>query len=214
MTFSYIGIAWSNIQWLVAALSVGLGFGLQEIVANFISGIILLFERPIRAGDLVTVGDVTGRVSKINIRATTIITFDRQELLVPNKEFITAKVLNWTLSNNTNRVTIEVGIAYDSDVEQAMELLKEAASDASKVLDDPEPIISFDIFGDSSLILKARCYINSVDDRVDTITEVNRLVLQKFRAAGIEIAFPQRDVNFDSKQPLAIRLIEHENKTP
>ena len=139
--FSTLGLQWSNIQWLVAALSVGLGFGLQEIVANFISGIILLFERPIRVGDVVTVGDVSGTVTRIRIRATTIRDFEQKELLIPNKELITGRLLNWTLSDAVTRVFLTVGVTYGSDVEKAMALILEAAVENPLVLQDPEPLM-------------------------------------------------------------------------
>ena len=121
-----LGLKWSQLQWLVAALGVGIGFGLQEIIANFISGLIILFERPIRVGDVVTVGDKDGTVTKIRIRATTILDFDGKELLVPNKEFITGRLLNWTLSDSNVRLVIPVGIAYGSDVEEALRILGES----------------------------------------------------------------------------------------
>ena len=146
-----IGLPWSKLQWLVAALGVGLGFGLQEIVANFVSGIILLIERPIRIGDIVSVDDKIGAVAKIRIRATTILTYEQHELIVPNKEFITSKVLNWTLSDGTNRILLNVGIAYGANSSQAMQLMAEAAEDNEYVLTDPKPIISFEGFGDNAL---------------------------------------------------------------
>ena len=121
--FNILGVNWSQFGWIFAALSVGLGFGLQEVVANFVCGLLLFIERPIRVGDIVTVSDVSGIVTKIQIRATTITNWDRQEYVVPNKEFITGRILNWTLSNSTNRINIDVGIAYGSDVEHARKLL-------------------------------------------------------------------------------------------
>ena len=117
--FGTLGLNWSQVQWLVAALSVGIGFGLQEIVANFISGLIILFERPVRVGDIITIGGTTGTVSRIQIRATTIRNWDQQELLVPNKQFITGELLNWTLSDQTNRVLVTVGVEYGSDTRKA-----------------------------------------------------------------------------------------------
>lgn len=192
--FTTIGFQWSSIQWLVAALGVGLGFGLQEIVANFVSGIILLFERPIRVGDVVTVDDTTGVVSRIRIRATTIINYDKQELLVPNKEFITGRLINWTLSDKVNRVIINVGVAYGSDVQQAMKLMLEAAEENENVLADPKPVATFEGFGDSSLTLLLRSYLGSMDHRLGTITELHQAINDKFSAAGIAIPFPQREV--------------------
>lgn len=206
LVFNAIGAEWSSIQWLVAALSVGLGFGLQEIVANFISGIIILFERPIRVGDTVTIGDVSGKVSRIRIRATTITNWDRQELLVPNKEFITSRLLNWTLSDQINRFIVPVGIAYGSDVEKALQLMFETASDNENVLEDPAPIVSFEGFGDNALLLNLRIYLGSLDHRIETITQIHKVINEKFKLAGISIPFPQRDIYLGTKHPLEIKL--------
>jgi len=195
--FQSIGLQWSSIQWLVAALGVGVGFGLQEIVANFISGIILLFEQPIRVGDVVTVNETTGTVSRIRIRATTITNWDRQELVVPNKAFITGNLLNWTLSNNINRRIISVGVAYGSDVVRAMKLLVEAARETSNVLDDPPPFATFEEFGDSALILRLRAYFGNMDIRLSTTSALHQAINGKFDQAGIVIAFPQQDVHLD-----------------
>ncbi len=122
-TCNAVGLGWSKVQWLVAAVSVGLGFGLQEIFANFVSGLIILIERPIRVGDVITISDVTGSVARIRMRATTIVDADRKELIIPNKDVIIGRVLNWTLSDKVNRVQIKVGIAYGSNTQQAAELL-------------------------------------------------------------------------------------------
>jgi potassium efflux system protein len=124
-----LGISWGRVQWLVAALSVGIGFGFQEIVANFISGLIILFERPVRVGDVVTIGDTTGTVTKIRIRATTVRNWDHQELLVPNKQFITGQLLNWTLSDALNRIVIRLGVDYNADVRLALRLMAEAVAE-------------------------------------------------------------------------------------
>ncbi len=164
---SALGLKWSQLQWLVAALGVGIGFGLQEIVANFISGIIILFERPIRVGDIVTVGDKEGTVTRIRIRATTIRDWDGKELLVPNKEFITGRLLNWTLSDTQTRVVIKVGIAYGSNVEQALEILHDVVSAHRNTLKEPPPLIVFENFGDNALELSARCFLDSVEQRLD-----------------------------------------------
>jgi potassium efflux system protein len=199
--FSLIGLQWSNIQWLVAALSVGLGFGLQEIVANFISGIILLFERPIRVGDVVTLDSTTGVVSRIRIRATTITNYDKQELLIPNKEFITGRVINWTLTDKVNRIIINVGVAYGTDVNKAMALMIEAAEENDNVLQEPKPVATFEAFGDSALTLLLRAYLGSMDNRLATITAVHTAINNKFIEAGIEIPFPQRDVHLINTGP-------------
>jgi Small-conductance mechanosensitive channel len=190
-----LGVNWSQFGWLFAALSVGIGFGLQEIVANFVCGIVLFLERPIRVGDIVTVSDVSGTVTKIQIRATTITNWDRQEYVVPNKEFITGRILNWTLSNSTNRFTVDVGIAYGSDVERARELLLQIASEHPEVMKDPAPFALFQNFDDSTLHMALRCYLPNLDKRLATIHEIQSAIHSRFKEAGIEIAFPQRDIH-------------------
>jgi potassium efflux system protein len=206
LALNAIGARWSQLQWLVAALGVGIGFGLQEIVANFISGLIILFERPIRIGDVVTVGTTDGVVTKIRIRATTIRNWDRKELLVPNKEFITGRLLNWSLSDQVTRVMVTVGVAYGTDVEQAHALMREAAEEHERVLKDPEPTLSFEGFGDNSLTLILRAFIDDLDYRVATITDLHKAIYQKFQQAGIGIAFPQRDLHLDTREPLRVSL--------
>ncbi len=201
-----IGVSWSHLQWLVAALGVGIGFGLQEIIANFISGLIILFERPIRVGDIVTIGETDGVVTRIQIRATTIRGWDRKELLVPNKEFITGRLLNWTLSDKTTRVMFSLGVAYGSDVELAMKLIEDACVENEKVLADPAPFITFDSFGDNSLAITVRCYLDSTDYRVHVASELHLVINRKLNDAGIVISFPQRDVHLDTSSPLDIRL--------
>ena len=203
---SALGLRWSQLQWLIAAMGVGIGFGLQEIIANFISGLIILFERPIRVGDVITVGDKEGTVTKIRIRATTILDFDGKELLVPNKEFITGRLLNWTLSDPNIRLIVPVGIAYGSDVERALKILREVANDNPIILDKPEPSIIFSNFGDHALELVSRFYIGSIDDWWPIITEVRREIYKRFAEADIAIAFPQQDVHLDSANPIRIAI--------
>ncbi len=205
-----LGVSWSKAQWLVAALGVGIGFGLQEIVANFISGLVLLFERPIRVGDVVTVGDTSGVVTRIQIRATTIRDWDRRELLVPNKEFITGRLLNWSLTDDIIRLMVPIGVAYGSDVMLAMKLAEEAAREHPEVLDDPAPFIIFEGFGDNSLQLGLRAYLPSLEHRMTTKSELNAAINSKYEEAGIMIAFPQRDVHLDTRRPLDIRLVQED----
>jgi potassium efflux system protein len=204
--FNVVGMDWSKVQWLFAALSVGIGFGLQEIVANFISGLIILFERPIRVGDVVTIGETEGAVSRIQIRATTIRTWDGMELLVPNKEFITGRLLNWTLSDQITRIKIPVGIAYGSDVQKAMSLMDRAARSNETILDDPAPYIVFNGFGDNALNLELRCYVGVQGHRIPAITNLHEEINRAFNEAGISISFPQRDVHLDMSKPLDVRI--------
>ncbi len=201
-----LGANWSQIQWAVAGLGVGIGFGLQEIVANFICGIILLFEQPIRVGDTVTVGETSGIVTKIRMRATTVRDWDGRELLVPNKEFITGRLLNWSLSDQQTRLLIELGVAYGSDVPQAMKLALQAAHEHDNVLADPEPFITFDAFGDNALLLTLRCYLPSLDRRLTTGSELRNSINDKFNDAGIVIAFPQRDVHINGLGPIDVNI--------
>jgi len=214
LIFGTLGVDWSKLQWLVAALGVGIGFGLQEIVANFISGIIILFERPIRVGDVVTVGDTDGKVTRIRIRATTIRNWDGKELLVPNKEFITGRLLNWSLSDQTTRILILVGIAYGSDVRKAISLLEEAAKENDRIMEDPEPSVIFEAFGDSALNMVLRCFIESPDNRAGIISSLNESINEKFNNAGISIAFPQRDINLNTSEPFRVRIESAENNVP
>lgn len=186
---------WRNTQWLLAAMGVGLGFGLQEIFANFVSGIILLFERPIRIGDIITLGDKTGAVNRIRIRATTIIDSDRKEYVVPNKDLVTERLLNWTLSDQVNRVVVNVGVAYGVDTSHACEVLRQVALDHPVILKDPAPTATFEGFGDSTLSLVLRCYLPNLEHRLGVIHDLHTEVSHRFQESGIEIAFPQRDLN-------------------
>jgi len=208
-----VGLNWSQVQWMVAGLSVGLGFGLQELFANFISGLILLFERPIRVGDIVTISDVSGIVTRIQIRATTVRNWDRQEFIVPNKELITGQLINWTLSDNINRVTIPIGVAYGSDTDRARNLLFEILRDNPKVLDDPEPLITFEGFGDSALDIVVRAYLPSMDVRLDAIHEVYTAIHKRFAEEGLEIAFPQRDIHLRNFPKSLERIFDRSRET-
>lgn len=204
---STLGLRWSNIQWLVAALGVGLGFGLQEIFANFVSGLILLFEQPIRVGDIISIDGTAGTVTKIRMRATTIVNWERQELMVPNKDLITGKLLNWTLTDSTNRITINVGVAYGTDTIRAREIILDVCDQDANVLKEPSPIVTFEGFGDNSLNLVVRCYLDSLENRLLTIHNVHQQIYSAFNSAGIEIAFPQRDLHIRSLPESLTRLL-------
>ncbi len=198
-----LGVGWTSVQWLAAAFTFGLAFGLQEIFANFVSGLIILIERPIRVGDIVTVNGIEGRVTQLRMRSTTIIDWDRRELLVPNKEFITASLINWTLSDPVTRIIVKVGIAYGSDVDLARKLLLEAARLAPGVLDEPKPNAVFLCFGESSLDFELRVFIPDRNQWAPITDEVHTQIDRLFREADIEIAFPQRDVHVRSAEGLA-----------
>jgi potassium-dependent mechanosensitive channel len=193
--FGSIGVTWNKIQWLAAAITLGIGFGLQEIFANFVAGLILLFERPIRIGDMITVGEINGRVSKIQMRATTILQLNNRELIVPNKEFITGQLVNWTLSDNVIRVEIPVGIAYGSNTALAKSIMLQCALENQRTLTEPAPDVIFNAFGASSLDLILRSHISSVDDFTPVQSELHFAINDAFGAAGIEIAYPQQDIH-------------------
>ncbi|TVQ89150.1 MAG: mechanosensitive ion channel protein MscS [Chromatiaceae bacterium] len=195
LVFGALGLTWGQVQWLVAALSVGIGFGLQEIVANFISGLIILFERPVRVGDTVTHEGNSGVVTRIQIRATTIRNWNGQELLVPNKSLITGQLINWTLTDQRTRIEIHMGVEHGSDVMQALRLLGEIAAANQRVLKDPAPLITLDAIGDNALHLAMRCFLASPEARLGIASELNQAVNQRFAAAGIRIAHPQRDLH-------------------
>ncbi|WP_339684779.1 mechanosensitive ion channel domain-containing protein [Gimesia maris] len=195
VVFSTMGIGWTKLQWLATALTFGLGFGLQEIFANFVSGLILLIERPIRVGDIITVDEITGIVSRIRMRATTITNWDRKEYIVPNRDFITGKLLNWTLTDSVNRITITVGVAYGSDTNHASDIALKILMDHPLILEDPPPSITFESFGDSTLNLILRAYLPDLEKRLVVIHQIHTSIHEQYAKAGIEIAFPQRDIH-------------------
>lgn len=195
---NFLGLEWGKLQWLVAALGVGLGFGLQEIVANFVSGLIILFEKPVRIGDTVTIGGVTGNVSRIQIRATTITDWDRKEVIIPNKTFITDQLINWSLTDAITRIVIPVGVAYGSDTELVTKLLLQAAADNKNVLADPAPLAFFLAFGNSTLDFELRAHISAMDKRNQAVHELHSTIDRLFREHNIEIAFPQMDLHLRS----------------
>ena len=200
VSLGILGVAWEKLQWLAAALTVGLGFGLQEIFANFVSGLIILFERPVRIGDTVTIGTYSGTVSRIRIRATTVTDFDRKEVIIPNKAFVTERLINWTLSDTVTRIIIQVGVAYGSDLDKVKEILMKAAKDNARVMTEPEPVVLFTEFGASTLNHDLRFYVRTLGDRNIAIDEVNRAIDKLCNENNINIAFNQLDVYLHNKQ--------------
>jgi small-conductance mechanosensitive channel len=202
---SLAGFSFTNLAIIAGALSVGIGFGLQNIVNNFISGIILLFERQIRTGDWVVVGNTEGYVRKISIRSMQIETFDRADVIVPNSELISNQVTNWMLRDPWGRVIVPIGVAYGSDPEQVRDLLVQVAREHPLVITDSSrvspPRVLFRSFGDSSLNFELRCFIRNVDQRLVTLSELNFAVEKALREANIPIPFPQRDLHLRSVDP-------------
>jgi len=192
------GMDFSRIAIIAGALSVGIGFGLQNIVNNFVSGLIILFEQPIKRGDWIVVGGTEGFVKRISVRSTVIRTFDHADVIVPNSEIISSQVVNWMLDDATGRVRIPVGVAYGSDTALVKKLLLEVALSHPAVVTDgslPEPCVSFLSFGESSLDFELLCFIRNIDRRVVVRSDLNFAVDASFREHNIEIPFPQRDVH-------------------
>lgn len=195
LAFSMVGVGWSKVQWLAAAITVGLGFGLQEIFANFVSGIIMLFEQPVRVGDVVTVGDISGSVTRIRMRATTLRNADNKEILIPNKTFVTDRITNWTLSDNVLRISLPVSIAYGSDVQRVRSMLLQTAGAHPLVLREPAPQAWFNRFDDSALQFEFCVFVGNIAHSVQVRHDLLEAVDKAFRKAGIEIPFPQRDIH-------------------
>lgn len=205
IALSMAGIGFQNLAIVAGALSVGIGFGLQNIVNNFVSGLILLFERPIRRGDWIEVGNTQGYVRQISIRSTRLETFDRSEVIIPNAELATTQVINWQLRDSWGRVTVPVSVAYGTDTAKVREILLRIAYEHPKTISGglvvPEPVVLFRAFGESSLDFELRFFIPQIDERLTVISDINFAVDSAFREQGIEIPFPQRDLHFKSPVP-------------
>ena len=195
LAVSYAGLDITNLAIVAGALSVGIGFGLQSIVNNFVSGLILLIERPIKVGDRIVVGDQQGLVRRISVRATEIETFDRASLIVPNSELITGRVLNWTHRDSLGAVNVKVGVGYDSDPEQVLAILIKCADDHRDVLRTPAPAAFFENFGDSALMFNLRISLPDIGTAGSVQSDLRIAILKALREAGIEIPFNQIDVN-------------------
>jgi potassium efflux system protein len=198
-SFGLLGISWSKIQWLAAALTFGLGFGLQEIVANFVSGLILLTERPVRVGDAVSIGNLQGRVSRIQIRSTTVTLWDRSEMIVPNKEFVTSKLINWTLSDSRRRMDIPLRVAYGSDLEKVKETLIGVAQANPDVLDTPPPQALLLGFGDDAVKFELRIFVD-FGKGLAAKDAVQMAVEKAFREKGIEFAIPSLNIELPGRR--------------
>ncbi len=197
-----VGFDLSNLALIAGALSVGIGFGLQSIVSNFVSGLILLFERPIKVGDWVILASGEGVVKRISVRATEIETLDRTAIIIPNSELISASVTNWTHKDRTGRLTIGVGVSYDADPQRVYDLLIDVAKESDLVLSSPLPSVVFKDFGDSALIFDLRVFIRNVTDRYTIATKLRLDIWNRLKEEGIEIPFPQRDIHIRSADGL------------
>ncbi len=213
IAFSYIGLNLQNIAIVAGALSVGIGFGLQSIVNNFVSGLILLAERPIKTGDWIVVGSEQGIVRRVNVRATEIETFDRCTVIVPNSDLISGVVKNWMHNDISGRIVVPVGVGYGSDPDQVREILLDCAKEHDLVLNYPAPQVFFIGFGDSSLDFDVRCYLGDVFNTLIVMSDLRFAILRRLREADIEIPFPQRDVNLRDMDRLE-KIWEKKAETP
>ena len=210
-SLTLIGIRWVQLQWLVVAMGVGLSFGLKEIFANFMAGLIILFERPIRIGDTVTVGEVSGIVSSIRLRSTTILDWDNKELVIPNHTLVIEPVINWTLSDQVTRILFTIGIAYGSDIKKAHALMLAVIQAHPLVIEDPNPTVFFTAFGDNALDFEIRVFIKERPNRLLVLHELHMALDHALRENEIEIAFPQRDLHLRSIDPLVMQNLERLN---
>lgn len=200
--FQFVGIDLSGLAVIFGLFSVGIGFGLQNITSNFVSGLILLFERPIKVGDRVTIGETLGNVTEINMRATTINSVDNVSIIVPNSEFISGQVINWSYGDKKIRLNIDVGVSYNSDLDLVLKCLKEVADNNLEVMKSPEPAIHFIAFGDSSWNFKVRCWIANPSNYWIATSSLHCDIVRKFKENDIEIPFPQRDLHIRSSIPI------------
>jgi len=205
LAFQFIGIDLSGLAVIAGLLSVGIGFGLQNITSNFISGIILLFERPIKVGDRVTIGDVIGDVIAINMRSTAVQTLSNITIIVPNSEFISQKVTNWSHGDPKIRVDVEIGVSYNSDLDKVIEALHEVAREHPESLSRPSPDVLLAGFGDSAWNMLLRIWVASPENYYRFRSQINCDIVRKFRERNIEIPFPQRDLHIRTPLPVPFR---------
>jgi small-conductance mechanosensitive channel len=204
VAFQFVGINLGGLAIIFGFLSVGIGFGLQNITSNFVSGLILLFERPIQVGDRVSVGDTEGDVEEINIRSTTIRSVDNISIIVPNSDFISSNVVNWSHGDTRVRLNINVGVSYNSDLDTVLRALKEVADENPEVLEKPAPEVHLTGFGDSSWDMQLRIWIDNPKRYRYVRSNINCAIVRKFRENNVEIPFPQRDLHVRTPLPLPI----------
>ncbi|HKP45181.1 MAG TPA: mechanosensitive ion channel domain-containing protein, partial [Pyrinomonadaceae bacterium] len=206
-----IGIDLTALSILTGAVGLGIGFGLQNIASNFISGIIILFERPVRIGDRIAIGDVEGDVVRIGGRSTTVLTNDNIDIIIPNSKLITENVVNWTHSERKVRFRIPVSVAFDTDIRKVEQALLEAAKNVYEVLETPAPGVRFISFGDNGLDFELRAWTTALVQRRGKFTsELNFAIYDKFKEYEIEVPYPQRDVRIRSN---AFEMSHKENNT-
>jgi small-conductance mechanosensitive channel len=201
VSLQFLGIDLTGLAVIFGFLSVGIGFGLQNITSNFISGLIVLFERPISVGDRVIVNDIEGDVEEINIRSTTVKSLNNISVIVPNSEFVSKNVVNYSHGDSSFRIILDVGVSYGSDLDTVLKAMKEVAEENPKVLKNPPPDVHLRSFGDSAWNMKLLVTIGDVKEKYAVMNELNQGIVRKFKEYNIEIPFPQRDINFRNAMP-------------
>ena len=200
IALSVMGVDLKSLGVLIGALSVGLGFGLQHVVNNFISGILILFERPFRIGDWIVINGHEGIVRRINIRSTELETFDKARIIIPNADIISGALTNWTLHDVMGRLTIAVGVGYDSDLEKVLKLAVETTKGDDRILTDPAAYAVVTSFDDSSIGIQLRCYVGNISQRVQVKSDLIIRLQKIFAENGIEIPFPQRVITYKKEE--------------
>ncbi len=201
VSFQFLGINLTGLAVIFGFLSVGIGFGLQNVTSNFISGLIVLFERPISVGDRVEVNNIEGDVQEINIRSTKVKTLDNISIIVPNSQFVSQDVVNYSHGDPTYRLHVNVGVAYGSNLDDVLKALNEVAEESENVLKNPAHDVQLRNFGDSAWDMKLLVWIPDVKKKYSVLNELNQEIVRKFREMKIEIPFPQRDINFRNAIP-------------
>lgn len=209
ISFQFLGINMTGLAVIFGFLSVGIGFGLQNVTSNFISGLIVLFERPISVGDRVSVSDIEGDIEEINIRSTTVKTLDNISIIVPNSEFVSRNVINFSHGDTTYRLSINVGVSYSSDLDKVLKALNEVAEESNDVLKTPKHDVHLRSFGDSSWDMKLLVWIPDVKKRYQVQNELNQAIVRKFAEYEIEIPFPQRDLHVRSGLDMGKKEADH-----
>ncbi len=212
-SFQFIGIDLTGLTVIFGLLSVGIGFGLQNLTSNFISGIILLFERPISIGDRIMVGDLEGDVKEINIRSTTINSLDNISIIVPNSDFVSNRVINYSHGDTRIRILVDVGVSYASDLDLVLDTIKASAQSHPEVLEIPEPDVLLKNFGDSAWEMVLRCWIASPARHPKISSDLRCDIVRKFREKDIVIPFPQRDLHVRSPLPVPLSQTENTDST-
>lgn len=209
ISFQFVGVDLTSLAVIFGLLSVGIGFGLQNITANFISGLIIMFERPISVGDRVEVSGIEGDVTEISIRSTKIRTLNNISIIVPNTEFVESNVINYSHGDTTFRLDVNVGVSYASDLDTVLKALNEVAEEHEKVMKYPEHQVHLTEFGDSSWEMQLRVWIPNVKERYILRNEIHQAIIRKFREYEVEIPFPQRDLHVRSSVSVPV-----ENRKP